>query len=72
MIDIPGKQIPGTLAEIVEPSRSARNLGYDVVVLKDCVGSRNRESHDMALKLMEQPFFDLAAAADIKAIWQHG
>jgi nicotinamidase-related amidase len=37
-------------------ARSARNLGYDVVILKDCVGSRNRELHDMALKLMEQPF----------------
>src|SRR5262249_9498369 len=37
-------------------ARSARNLGYDVVILKDCVGSRNRELHDMALKLMEQTF----------------
>ena len=45
MIPIAGKQIPGTLAEIVEPSREARNPGYDVVVLKECVGLRNRESH---------------------------
>ena len=51
-------------------ARSARNLGYDVVVLKDCVGSRNRESHDMALKLMEQSFFDVVTAADISAIWR--
>jgi nicotinamidase-related amidase len=51
-------------------ARSARNLGYDVVVLKDCVGSRNREAHDMALKLMEQAFFEVATAADITAIWQ--
>jgi nicotinamidase-related amidase len=50
-------------------ARSARNLGYDVVILKDCVGSRNRELHDMALKLMEQTFFDIATAADITAIW---
>ena len=50
-------------------ARSARNLGYDVVILKDCVGSRNRELHDMALKLMEQTFFDIATAADIAAIW---
>jgi nicotinamidase-related amidase len=50
-------------------ARSARNLGYDVVVLKDCVGSRNRELHDMALKLMEQTFFDVATAADVSAIW---
>src|SRR4249920_3477759 len=51
-------------------ARSARNLGYDVVVLKDCVGSRNRELHDMALKLMEQAFFDVVPAADIGAIWR--
>ena len=48
---------------------SARNLGYDVVILKDCVGSRNRELHDMALKLMEQTFFEVATAGDIAAIW---
>jgi nicotinamidase-related amidase len=51
-------------------ARSARNLGYDVVVLKDCVGSRNRELHELALKLMEQTFFDVATAADISAIWR--
>ena len=51
-------------------ARTARNLGYDVVVLKDCVGSRNREAHDMALKLMEQSFFEVVTAADIGAIWR--
>ena len=50
-------------------ARSARNLGYDVVVLKDGVGSRNRELHELALKLMEQTFFDVANAAEIAAIW---
>lgn len=70
IIEIAGKRIPSTLTEIVEPSRTARNLGYDVVVLKDCVGSRNRDSHEMALKLMEQSFFDLTTAADPKAIGQ--
>ncbi|HEY7163345.1 MAG TPA: cysteine hydrolase [Candidatus Binatia bacterium] len=50
-------------------ARSARNLGYDVVVLRDCVGSRNRELHEMALKLMEQTFFELATAAEIADIW---
>jgi len=50
-------------------ARSARNLGYDVVILKDCVGSRNRELHELALKLMEQTFFDIATAAEITAIW---
>jgi nicotinamidase-related amidase len=70
MIEFAGKQIPNTLAEIVEPSRTARNLSYDVVGLKDCVGSRNREAHEMALKLMEQAFFEVATAADSAAIWQ--
>ena len=50
-------------------ARSARNLGYDVVVLRDGVGSRNRELHDMALKLMEQTFFEVAGAAEIAALW---
>ena len=51
-------------------ARSARNLGYDIVVLKDCVGSRNRELHELALKLMEQTHFDIATASDITAIWR--
>jgi len=51
-------------------ARSARNLGYDVVVLRDCVGSRNRDLHDMALKLMEQTHFDIATAGDIADIWR--
>jgi len=50
-------------------ARSARNLGYDIVVLRDRVGSRNRELHDMALKLMEQTFFEVAASAEIASIW---
>ena len=51
-------------------ARSARNLGYDVVVLKDCVGSRSRELHELALKLMEQTHFDIASAGEIAEIWQ--
>jgi nicotinamidase-related amidase len=51
-------------------ARSARNLGYDIVVLKDCVGSRNRELHELALKLMEQTHFDTATADEIAAVWQ--
>ena len=50
-------------------ARSGRNLGYDMVILKDCVGSRNRELHDMALKLMEQTHFDVATASEIAEIW---
>jgi hypothetical protein len=55
MIELAGKKIATTLTEIVDPSRRARNLGYDVV---------------MALKLMDQMFFDLATSADVSAIWR--
>lgn len=51
-------------------ARSARNLGYDVVVLKDSVGSRSRELHDLALKLMEQTYFDIATASEVAGIWR--
>jgi nicotinamidase-related amidase len=50
-------------------ARSARNLGYDIVVLRDAVGSRNHELHEMALRLMEQTHFDIAAASEIAIIW---
>ena len=51
-------------------ARTARNLGYDIVVLKDCVGSRNRELHELALKLMEQTHFDISTAGEIAEIWR--
>jgi nicotinamidase-related amidase len=51
-------------------ARSARNLGYAVVVLKDSVGSRSRELHELALKLMEQTYFDIAAASEVAGIWR--
>jgi len=51
-------------------ARSARNLGYEVVILGDGVGSRSRELHELALKLMEQSHFDIAASSEVAAIWQ--
>jgi len=39
------------------------------VILKDGVGSRNRELHDLALKLMEQTFFEVTTASEIMGIW---
>ena len=50
-------------------ARSARNLGYDVVVLRDGVGSRSRELHELALKLMEQTHFDVATTDEVAALW---
>jgi hypothetical protein len=40
-----------------------------VVILKDCVGSRSRDMHEMALKVMEGTFFDITTAVEIAAIW---
>ncbi len=53
-------------------ARTGRNLGYDMVVMKDCVGSRNRDLHEMALSLMEKTQFDLATANEVAEIWQRG
>jgi nicotinamidase-related amidase len=53
----------------VEGTRAAAgNVCYDV--LKDCVGSRHRELHELALKLMEQTHFDIATSSDIASIWR--
>jgi nicotinamidase-related amidase len=51
-------------------ARTGRNLGYEVVILKDCVGSRSRELHEMALKLMDGTHFDLATAKEIAELWR--
>ncbi|MBI4487596.1 MAG: cysteine hydrolase [Deltaproteobacteria bacterium] len=51
-------------------ARTGRNLGYYMVILKDCVGSRNRELHDMALNLMEKTQFDVATANQVAEIWR--
>jgi len=51
-------------------ARTGRNLGYDMVVLKDCVGSRNRDLHEMALTLMERTQFDISTANEVAQIWR--
>lgn len=51
-------------------ARTARNLGYEVVIVRDGVGSRSRELHELALKLMEQTHFELADSAEIAALWR--
>lgn len=51
-------------------ARTGRNLGYDMVILKDGVGSRNRELHDMALKLMERTQFDVTTAEEVATVWR--
>ena len=51
-------------------ARTARNLGYNVVILRDAVGSRSRELHELALKLMEQTFFDLATTREVAELWR--
>lgn len=51
-------------------ARTGRNLGYYMVVLKDCVGSRSRELHDIALQLMEKSHFDVTRADAVAEIWR--
>ena len=51
-------------------ARTGRNLGYDIVVVRDCVGSRREELHELALKLMEGAHFDIATSNEIAAIWE--
>jgi hypothetical protein len=40
------------------------------MMLKGCVGSRSRELHELALKLMEQTHFDIATAEETAVIWR--
>jgi nicotinamidase-related amidase len=51
-------------------ARTARNLGYEVVVVRDGVGSRSRELHELAVKLMERTHFELADSAEVAALWR--
>ena len=53
-------------------ARTGRNLGYDIVVLRDCVGSRSRELHELALRLIEGTFFDVATSGEVMEIWRQG
>lgn len=50
-------------------ARTGRNLGYYTVILKDCVGSRNREFHEAALKLIQGAYFDIATSDEVARIW---
>jgi len=50
-------------------ARTGRNLGYYTVVLKDCVGSRSREFHEAALKLMAGAYFDITTSDEVARIW---
>ena len=51
-------------------ARTGRNLGYDMIVLRDGSGSRSRENHDLALKLMERMYLDVVTAAEVAAVWR--
>jgi nicotinamidase-related amidase len=50
-------------------ARTGRNLGYYTVILRDCVGSRSREFHESALKLMQGAYFDITTADEVGRIW---
>jgi nicotinamidase-related amidase len=50
-------------------ARHGLNLGYNMVVVRDCVGSVLRERHETALKSMAT-FFDIANCDEIAAVWR--
>lgn len=52
-------------------ARDAQFNDYYVVVVEDCVASDDREQHDASLLLMRHRF-DLADAAEIRALWGAG
>ncbi|MCC6473159.1 MAG: cysteine hydrolase [Burkholderiales bacterium] len=58
-----------TEAGVEATARSARDLGYEVVVLSDGTGSLSREAHELALRLMSLMYFDLATTTDIAGVW---
>lgn len=50
-------------------ARTGRNLGYYMVILKDCVGSKTRDAYEVALQTLEKTFFDIASASEVARIW---
>ena len=50
-------------------TRCGLNLGYYMVVLRDCVGSRRIEMRDLALEFMEKTQVDIATSDDVMAVW---
>jgi nicotinamidase-related amidase len=50
-------------------ARTGRNLGYYMVILKDCVGSKDRDAYEVALQTLEKTFFDIASASEVAKIW---
>jgi nicotinamidase-related amidase len=50
-------------------ARTGRNLGYYMVILKDCVGSKTRDAYEVALQTLQKTFFDIASAIEVAEIW---
>lgn len=49
-------------------ARQGQNLGYYIVVVKDAVGSSDREGHEMGLKFMEKSL-DVVTSDEILSLW---
>jgi nicotinamidase-related amidase len=58
-----------TEAGVEATARSARDYGYEVVVLSDGTGSLSQEAHELALRLMDLMFFDIATTGDVLRAW---
>jgi ureidoacrylate peracid hydrolase len=54
---------------IESTARDAFMMGYDVVVVDDCVASRSGELHQSSLAIMKQGFVTVATSGDIFEKW---
>jgi nicotinamidase-related amidase len=50
-------------------ARCGLTLGYYMVVLRDCVGSRRPEMRELALEFMEKTHLDITTADEVMACW---
>jgi nicotinamidase-related amidase len=51
-------------------SRAGLNLGYYIVLLSDCVGSRKPEMRDLAIEFMRKTHLDIATSDEVIACWE--
>lgn len=51
-------------------ARNGLNLGYYMVLLRDCVGSRHAEVRDLTISFLEKTHLDMATVDDVIACWR--
>jgi len=51
-------------------ARNGLNLGYYMVLLRDCVGSRRAEVRDLTLAFLEKTHLDMTTSDEVIACWR--